>query len=589
MSAIFRGVCAALLLCLLLPGPAEAASEKRDRIRHALDTGILSPYDIPFHTYANLEMWKELRSILEANNDIVSGYRLPGLYYSRPFPVGEEVWVFENTTVGAGDILIFNPDTLALSRTIEGKAANGLGGTIRQTDGTTVISGGGDEDVDAVAVWNTETDKTRSVRLKNGHYVGAVAVTGNRLLVGACGGLINVWHYPDLTFEGRYFSSEQENVNWDVFNQKECITAVTQLGDDTVAGAGENSVFIWNRIDAPPIRQVSKAMPGSIALFHGPYLVEHRKATFSVTNLTTPDTAETVGTDREIADLIVTEEPILPDQSGAVIVVTLRHNKGLLFYDFDTLDLLRKIDAEGETLSAHHNAVFATDDRNLYRYGVRYWEPHKYEAFIAGIQPEKIVLSTDRYRALLDLLKDDPDALAASRIPERYMATKGVSVSHSFNYGRIDAGTEAAESEPQYGYKAAFEVENRSGFHYLVTLSAAWRGAFGKGGDRTAETRHPVHPVSFFLSPDGGRYAGQFGVGEKEPAQMILYPTRLAPVTADFREGLTTALSRENEDMDLIDRYLADDRVAAWHDELTRRRSELAARDKGFWLFRIFR
>lgn len=589
MAPILRGLTAILLFCLFLPTTAgaeltEAASDKRDQIRRAVDADILSPYAIPFHVYANLEMWEELRFILEANNDLVARHQLPGLYYSRPYAVGEAIWVFENTTVGAGDIHIFDPTSLQPIRTIEGKAAKGLGGTIRETEGVTVISGGGDEDVDAVSVWDTDKDEARTIRLKNGHYVGAVAIAEDRLLVGACGGLVNVWNYPDLTFIGRYFSSEQENVNWDVFNQKECITAVTRLAEDAAAGAGENSVFIWNRMDAPPVRRVPKTLPGSIALFHDHYLVEHRKTTFSVTDLATGDPLGSVETDREIADLIVAGEPILPNQAGAAIVLTLRQNKGLLFYDFKTLDPLRRLDAAGETVSAHHEAVFATDDRNLYRYGLRHWEPEKYGAFIAGVQPEEIVLTTDRYAALIDLLKEYPAALTASRVPERYMAAKGVSVSHSFHYGRIDVG-----DEPRYGYKAAFEVENRSGFHYLITLSAAWSGAFGEAPNRMEGARHPAQPVSFFLSPDGGRYAGHFGVGEKEPAQIILYPTRLAPVTADFRDGLTKALSRENEDMDLIARYLADDRVAAWHDELKQRRSELAAQDKGFWLFRIFR
>jgi len=594
MTPFIRGITTALLLCLLLSGPAtaepdKAAAEKRDQVRRAIDAEVLSPYAIPFHAYVNLEMWEELRFILDANNDLVTRRRLPGLYYSRPYAVGDEVWVFENTTVGAGDVHIFDPESLAPIRTLEGKATKALGGTIREAVNATVISGGGDEDVDAVAVWNTKTDATRTVRLKNGHYVGAAAATGDRLLVGACGGLVNVWTFPDLTFAGRYFSSEQENVNWDVFNQKECISAVAQLKGDAAAGAGENSVFIWNRMDAPPVRRVPKAMPGSIALFHGSKLVEHRKTTFTVTDLATGDPVGTVETDREISDLIVTEEPILPDAAGAVIVLTLRQNKGLLFYDFETLAPLRRLDAKGETVSAFHNAVFATDDRNLYRFGVRHWEPAKYDAFIAGIRPEEIVLTAERYDALIDLLKDFPDALAASGVPERYMAAKGISVSRSFNYGRIDAGPGAAQEETRYGYKAAFEVENRSGFHYLVTLSAAWSGAFGGGTDRTDGARHPDGPVSFFLSPDGGRYAGQFGVGEKEPARLVLYPTRLAPVTADFRDGLTKALSLENDDMDLVDRYLEDDRVSAWHDELNRRRSELAARDKGFWLFRIFR
>lgn len=593
MRSILHGLMAALIFCLLSPGSAaaeaaDAATGKRSRIRSALEKEILGPYAIPFHTYANLEMWEELRYILRSNNDIVNRHRLPGLYYSRPYRVADRIWVFENTALGGGDIFVFHPETLALDRTIDRESVDKYGGSIRETAGATVISGGGDQDVDAAVVWDTTEDATRTLRLKSGHYIGVIDVAEGRLLIGACGGVVNVWDYPDLTFQGRYVSGSQQNIDWEVFNQKECITAVTSLGGD-LAGAGENSVFIWNRLDAPPIRRIPKAMPGSIALFHGPFLVEYRKAAFTVTDLATGEPVGSVETDRQIEDLIVTEEPILPDQEGPVIVLTLRHNKGLLFYDFDTLTLRRRLTAGGETAAALFNAVFATDDRHLYRYRTRHWEPDRYRRFIDGIRPGEIRLTPDRYEALIDLLADYPDVLAASKVPERFMEDRGISVTHSFNYGRIAPGSGATDEKTRYGYKAAFEVINASKHHYLVTLTAVWSGRFGGEEERYEAPSHPEQPVSFFLSPRGGRYANRFHVGEKEPARMIFYPVRLDAVTAAFRKGLTRALDRENRDLDLIDRYLKDDRVAAWHDELKQRRSEIASEKEGFWLFRIFR
>lgn len=593
MRTIINGLMAALLLCFVLSGPTaagltDAAAERRAQIRSALEKQILGPYAIPFHIYANLEMWEELKEILKANNDLSARHRLPGLYYSRPYRVADRIWVFENTAGGGGAIFIFNPEPLSLSRTIEKHAAEKYGGTIRETTGATVISGGGDQDVDAAVVWDTIEDEIRTIRLKSGHYIGTVKTVEGRLLIGACGGVVNVWNYPDLTFRGHYISGSRQNVDWDVFNQKECITAIASLGDD-LAGAGENSVLIWNRIDAPPIRRIPKAMPGSIALFHGPYLVEYRKSTFTVTDLASGDLRGTVEADRPIEDLIVTEEPILPNQEGGLIVLTLRHNKGLLFYDLETLQLRGRLNAKGETAAAHFNAVFATDDSHLYRYALSGWEPEKYQAFIDDIQPDKILLTPDRYEDLIDLLANYPEALAASGIPERVIADSGLSVDHSFTYGRIDSESDAAGTEPRYGYKIAFEVANTSNHHYLVALTAVWSGTFGDEDDLHAAPRRPEAPVSFFLPPGGGRYSGQFGVGEKEPARLVLYPIRIEAVTAAYRDGLATALSRENQDIDLIDRYLEDDRVAAWHDELKKRRTELSSEKEGFWLFRIFR
>lgn len=564
----------------------DADVKQRTQIKTAIENRVLSPYGIPFHVYANLEMWDSIRFILHANNDLVSRYRLPGLYYSRPFRVADRIWVFENAPGGGGDIYVFNPHTLALDRTIKDEAPEKYSGTIRKTVGDVVISGAADQDVDAAVVWDVARDEARTIRLKSGHYIGAIAVAGDRLRIGACGGVVNVWDYPELTFRGQYFSGSRQNVDWEVFNQKECITAVTGLGAD-VAGAGENSVFIWNQIDAPPVKRIQKVMPGSIAFFYGSYLVEYKNMNVAVTDLFSGKIVGTVETDREIEDVIVTKEPILPDQTGPLLILSLRRNKGICFYDFKTLKRLRRLDAGGETLGAHFNAVFATDDRLMYRFELTRWEPEQYRAFMDAVRLDKIDLTPDKYSHLVEILADYPDALAQTRVPEKFMADRGVSVSHSFDYGRIPS--EKPGAEPIFGYKSVFEAVNQSDNHYIVAMTAAWSGAFGSGNDRYAEPRRLDAPIWFFLSPNGGSYSSQFQVGEKEPARLVVYPVRMETVSADYRKGLEKALSRDNQDMDLIDRYLEDDRIAAWHDDLKKRRLELDRDQKGFWLFRIFR
>ena len=581
--------------------PAGVA-EKREKLRQAIENGILTPYDIPFKTSVALEMWDEIDRILRANHQNITVQPLPGLYYSRPLVIGDRIWLFENPTVSAGAIYVVHPETLAVEHSFRNDAFSRFDGGIRTVAGRRILAGGGNADVDMVVLWNTAGTSLETLQLQDGHYVGAIAVGAGRIFVGACGGVVEAWADDGtLTYVGAYPSSEEENVNWRVFNQKACITALTTL-DDRLVGAGERQIFVWDIESRELEEQLPRQLPNGIAGFYGETVVEHRHGSVAVWPLDAPDAVRTIQTRRSVEDVLVTEEQLLADFDGTLLVLAMRHNKGFRFYDFDTLKLIRRAELPGEALGAYAGCLYATDDRHLYRYHIANRDPEAFDAFVSAIQPGEIPVDDETYDRLVDLLADYPRVMTATGMVPAQLAKKGIDLSHKLKYGRIgqrfvpwgepadsvDAELNGGDSSAVYGYKAIYTAENRSDQYYLITLDAAWSGEYGKSAAYSEAARHPSAPQSFFLPP-GATFQNQIEVGPREPVYLAIFPRRIEPVTASFHEGLRRALSPGNTDVGLIDRYLEDDRVAQWHPRLTARREALTAGGDRFWLFRLLR
>ena len=584
---------------------AEVSDEienQKSKIKQAIETGILTPYDIPFTTFVALEMWDEIEGILRANHRNITVRPLPGLYYSRPLVIGDRIWLFENPTVSAGTIYVIHPETLAVEQSFRNEAFTRFDGGIRTVAGQRILAGGGNADVDAVVLWDTAGTSMETLQLRDGHYVGSIAVGAGRIFVGACGGVVEAWKGDGaLTYVGAYRSSEGENVSWQVFNQKACITALTTVGNRLV-GAGEREIFVWDIESRELEDRLPKQLPNGIAGFSGETVVEHRHGSVAVWPLNDPDAVRTIQTRRSVEDVLVTEEKLLADFDGRLLVLAMRHNKGFRFHDFETLKLIRRSPLPGEALGAYNGSLYATDDRHLYRYHIANRDPEAYEAFVSAIQPGEIPVDDATYDRLVDLLADYPRVMAATGMVPAQLDRKGIDLSHKLKYGRIgqrfvpwgepadsvDTALNGGDPSAVYGYKAIYTAGNRSDQYYLVTLDAAWSGEYGKSAAYAEAARHPSTAQSFFLPP-GATFQNQIEVGPREPVHLAIYPRRIEPVTAEFHEGLRRALSPENTDVDQIDRYLDDDRVAQWHPRLTARREALTAGGDGFWLFRLLR
>ncbi|MGE0087830.1 MAG: WD40 repeat domain-containing protein [Desulfococcaceae bacterium] len=564
----------------------EDALQKREKIRYAVKEQLLSIYDIPFSAYVSLEMWDEIDFILENTHQNMVKYRLPEIYYSRPFAVDGQIWVFENRERGTGEIHVFDADSLKLLRTLKNDDFSRYEGGIRMVSGSRIISGGSDLDVDTAVIWDIRSSKITSLKLKEGHYVGSAAADGDILYIGSCGGLINAWQMPDLSFAGIYASSTQPNTDWEIFNSKPCITAIAPHNDSLIA-AGENHIFVWNTKNRALVKTWEKILPNSLVFFYKDIVIEYKDNRIAVKNLTDGRILHNIRTTVPVDDLIVTSEELLPDQTGPVMIIALRHNRGIHFYDFNSMNLLKETDFKGESLAVFRNQIFAGDDHHIYKYNIRHKISPACEKFLKNIRPEELELTAPVYRELLRRSLLYPDVIDTGSLSRRFLELHRLELRHTVRYGKIGEKQDEETAENTsgragqkdiFGYKLIYEIQNRSENGVFLHMMFQWGGEYGSR-ENTDTPETSLQDV-FFIPPGNGKVTGIITMGEKEPATLLLYPLKIETADHAYHEGLEKAISQDSRDVSLIDTYLKDPRVKRWHPALELRKKEISASGK---------
>jgi hypothetical protein len=562
-----------LIFLSAINGYAEPG-QKRDKIRNAISKGILSLYDVPFNTYIRFRMWEEIERILKANAGDAIQHQLPSQYYSRPYIVNRQAWVFENSASPGGNVYVMTPDTTELTKRAKNKDYAQYEGGVRTAFGTTIISGGSDKDVDTAVLWDTKADTVRSVKLRDGHYISSMAVGDNALYIGSCGGKINAYRYDNLIFSKIYSTSSKENINWEVFNQKECITAIG-FSEDKLIGAGDKTVFVWTPNSEIPIRTYPKTLSNSVVSFYKHYLIEHKFQELVIRDLITQKSRK-LKMESAVEDAVITDENILKQQSGDILILVLKRDAGLWIYDLKTLSFIEKIEMNGQKLAAVGRCIFATDDKFFYRYYLPDREPEKFKTFLKTFRPENINPDEETYYRLLKLARDYPDIVKPYPIAQKFLQQHQLDVRYFFKYGKIGENITDGKEEDIFGYKLFYEVSNRSDKCYLVMMDFTWSGYYGQedSGNETGSSKQS------FIIDAHAEYKGNFAVGDKEPMQVLFYPTEIIMLSKEDYDGLNTALSMENQDISMIDAYLAKQLPSVWQKRLNEKKQELLKKRK---------
>jgi len=134
------------------------------------------------------------------------------------------------------------------------------------------------------------------------------------------------------------------------------------------------------------------------------------------------------------------------------------------------------------------------------------------------------------------------------------------------------------------GYTAINRITNNNDVYYLVKVKSTWRGKYTKpekssswGGDEHInwETSYENgKQISSFIIPPHKYVKYQFVVGEeKSPVKTQILDASVVP--KEYAEKLYEALNPKNEATVLIDKFLKDERVSAWHNRLKRVKREI--------------
>ncbi len=512
-----------VICSLSYPGrQTEPSKRKIDGIRLAIQKGILSIYDIPFTTYINLGMWHEIDFILKANNDNIKKYGFPGKYYSRPHMIYDKIWIFKNS--GKNLIYIFNPDTLSIEKTITNALFFEFEGGIKLFHDGRLIAGGSDTGVDSAILWNLNKDVIRTVTLTQGHYINSFGIDNETLYIGSCGGIINSFGLDDLLVKKIYFTSKKKNTNWRIFNGKECISRI-HFFNEMLIGAGNRHIFLWKFGEKYPIRKWRKKIPGSFVNFYGKYIIEYKDNEIVVRDINTGNITGKVKTDAPIDDLVVTDENIIAKHvENPLILICYRYNKGIGLIDFNSFELIKKFNFKGEMLCVHKGRIFATDDKNLYRYDIRYNSPKEYEKFLKTLDINKINMDWNTYKAICQRADKYPKIIDPKIITAKFLKKNGIVMSYSYRYGIIKGNTDNPGEMKKivYGYKLRYKIKNDSENHLKLNFIFKWSGEYGRrkqdNNDKISVKKEMVE-----LPPPGKIIVKEFVVGEKEPLNLYFF------------------------------------------------------------------
>ncbi len=530
-----------ILMILLMISDASAElgkkeSRKREKIIRAIEKGIVDIYDIPLNTYIRLGLWDHIRRIFNANAGNMLRHPLPGRYHSRPYIIGDEVYVFENSNP-KGSISILKPGNPDMLRRPKNPKYGEYEGNIRVVAGNSMISGGGDKDVDTAVLWNIKEDSVRTLTLKDGHYITSIAASENHLHIGSCGGKINEYQIDTLHWLKTYSTSADDNRDWETFNRKECISAISLI-EDRIIGVGEKTVYIWAQGKELPVRSYPKALANSTVSFYRQFMIEHRQNELVLTDMTTRRVRR-LNLEKTIEDVLINSEKVLKNQRRDVLIVSLRDSDGLWIYDFETLDLIEKTELAGDKLSAAGGCIFATDEQFFYRYYLPDREPEKFAALLKNFRIEDVAVNEDNYYPLLKLAHHYPDLIDPAVLARKFMSLYGVTVSHSFRYGKIGERefeeNEKTFREDIFGYRLIYSVDNHSGRCYTISLDISRSGYYGQQNTGDPEDSKAISKQSCVL-PAYRSCSGNVVVGEKEPLKVLIYPTEIRQSDAKICE-----------------------------------------------------
>lgn len=509
-------------------------AEKRSRLRAAIEKGVLSPYDIEFPTYVNLEMWDEIADICDHNLNHVLRYTLPAAYLSRPYSAGDAFVVFNVNSPGPA--YRFSKTSLEMIDTLTDYPFD-RSGNVRLMHGRYILAGGGNRDVDAVTVYDMVTGESTILDLMAGHYVQSLLVENDLMLAGTCGETVNIWSLGDFRFIGSCADGVEGETDWESFNRKDCISSM-HVYNDQVIGAGQTRLYFWDLASGALVRTLPKHIHGSETLLFEDLWIEykdHRMIIQSVNGGFGPLKAEAP---LPIADLVVTRSRLLPDQPKGMVIVSLRRNRGILFYDLATLAPFRRTDFKGQKLCIDAPYLLATDDHHLYRYALKDQNPTGFTAFMETVSIDEIPMDSENYHKMLEIARTFPQVMHPNDLAEKYLSEFGIHLTHHVYYGKI--GERQVENVPEalklteevYGYKMDLEMENTSDDGYRIPVRMEWIGRVGV----------PDHDVSLSVYSteeevtihSGERFRKkEIILGEREPAAVFVYPAAIFPLKND--------------------------------------------------------
>jgi len=177
-------------------------------------------------------------------------------------------------------------------------------------------------------------------------------------------------------------------------------------------------------------------------------------------------------------------------------------------------------------------------------------------------------------------------------VPSVSWSSSTPNTSHTYINGRSytsttythSSGTNSGYSTTRQGYKAINRITNNSDKYYLLKIKSSWKGKYTTvgtssswGGDERrvwGEKYQDGYKYNTFIIPPNKSIKYQFEVGEeKSPVKTQILSAYIVP--KEYADKLFEALDEKNEAIILINKFLNEKRIEAWHDRLNNLKTKI--------------
>jgi WD40 repeat protein len=449
--------------------------------------------------------------------------------------------------------------------------------------GDKIVSGSYD---DAIKIWSLKTGKL--LKTLNGHYgsVNAVAISGDKIVSGSTDKTIKIWSLKT----GKLLKT--------LNGHHSLVDSVAISGDKIVSGSGDDTIKIWSLKTGKLLKTLNGHHDSvdSVAISGDKIVSGSYDKTIKIWSLKTGKLLKTLsGHHDSVFSVAISGDKIV---SGS-------DDKTIKIWSLKTGKLLK-------TLNGHHGSVRAvaisgdkivsgSTDKTI-----KIWKLHSNEFYRYRIAAKKLYKKIHSFSIpFKDLNFEHALVYKNGKIGEIYVPSVSYTSSTpqttttSINghvYNRTDwtsqSHTDSGYTETRYGYKAINKLQNNSEYYYMVKVKSSWKGKYTNvttssswGGDEHRNwnsTYQNGSQITTLLIPPHKYVKYQFEVGE-EKAPVTTKITFAAIIPKEYAEKLFEALDEKNEALALIDTFLKDNRVSAWHDRLLSvKKSIIDERNKEF-------
>jgi len=431
----------------------------------------------------------------------------------------------------------------------------------------------------AIKIWDLNSGKLLNTLKGHGYIIDSVAIYNDKIISGDRS-IISIW---DLN-SGKLLNTLRGHSG--------AVDSIAVDNDKIVSGSADDTIKIWD-LNSGKLLNTLKGHANkisSVAIYTDKIVSGSWDSTIKIWDLNSGKLLNTLDDKKAyIMDVSIYDDKIVSVSTAG----------GVKIWDIQSGKLLNEF--KGKRSYAHslaiYNGSFVT---GMHDNTINVWnaidDAEQLKPLLSSTNSKlnrvnKIFSRINRpFIPMLDLQLSTQIAYKYGKIGEYYVPTETYSSStpnsqvtsingrsYTSTTWENKTSTYGGRHEDRQGYKAILKVNNNSLNHYLVKTVSTWKGEYtnvesyktGTWGDGDERNKYvSTHKdgstaQEFMLRPNSG-YKFQAEVGEKK-ADVTTKVNTAYIIPKSYYDAFNYAMDPKNKALGLIEKFLQDTRVSAWH------------------------